>query len=150
MNKALPFSRVNPYRLDTLHEALLAAGVVVETVYAVNPALTDIRVIVADTQPEEAVAAVVNAHNETQLAAWEVAWNLDEDELTSLSDLYQNMKDGLVTIRAHMVNINAGPASPSSTQAGSALKLIASDVTTMTNGFDKLLDVLRVFVKRHK
>jgi hypothetical protein len=86
MSKPLPFSRATPYRLDTLHAALQAAGIAVETIYAVNTAHTDIRVVVGNTQAEAPVAAVVNAHDATARPDWELGFEADQGDLADFRD----------------------------------------------------------------
>lgn len=81
MSKPLPYTRAQPYRLDTLQTALQAAGVAIETIYATNLENTRIVVVVGDAQAEAPVAAVVTAHDETQRPAWEVAAEADQADL---------------------------------------------------------------------
>jgi hypothetical protein len=91
---------------------------------------------------------VISAHDNTIPWPAEVEVQNDNATLDDLSVQYQNMMDGLTNIRTRMATINTGPNNPNSAQTGTALKILASDVTTMCNGLERLLKTFRVFVKR--
>lgn len=144
----LTYPNLSSQRIEKLHDELLAAGVVPEFVLKMNPE-TDmgVRLIVPDNTDPSVVNAVIAAHQPTIPSPAEIEFTNDKLTMADLKQQYQAMKTGLATIRTHMGNIKSGPNNPTAAQTGTALKLIADDVITMTNGLDKLLDVVRVVVK---
>lgn len=145
----LTYPEVSARRIEKLHDELIAAGIYPEFVLPIDSdTKMGIRLIVPDGTNEGIVNAIVEAHNPETPSQAEIEFTNDKMTMTDLKNTYQNMKDGLVTIRSHMTQIKNGPNNPTAVQTGTALKLIADDVTTMTNGLDKLLDTLKVVVKR--
>jgi hypothetical protein len=74
----------------------------------------------------------------------------DDGTLRDLATQYAQIKAGIVTINGHMDQIIAGPAAPTATQTGTALKLIAADMKTTMTGIGMMLDAMRVFVQRQQ
>jgi hypothetical protein len=125
----------------------------VETPPGSGPQATECWVTVPDTVAPAAVAAVVAAHNAATPSAGEQQSAADTVTLADLRTQYQTMKAGLGTIRTHMATIQAS-ANPTTANLASlqrvvdAVKQVSTDITTMTNGLDRLLDTLAVFVRR--
>lgn len=132
-------------RLAKLHQELLNAGITPERVEGSD--LT-IWLTLADGTNVATVDALVAAHDPLTPGPAEAQATADTASMADLAQTYSNMKAGLDTIRTHMASINNGPASPTATQTGTALKTLAGDVTTLCNGLDKLLDVVRGLVRR--
>jgi hypothetical protein len=107
--------------------------------------------IILDVPDDTVVSAVdniINTHDPNVLGIAEAQEIDDNNNLSDLANTYQQLKAGLENIRTREAQIVNGPASPTAAQTGTALKLIANDIITMTNGLDKLLNVLRIFVRR--
>lgn len=75
-------------------------------------------------------------------------WTADQATLAKLVAQRDTLKAGIVTINTHMDSIVAGPAAPSQSQTGTALKLIAQDIKTMLTGLDMLIDDMAILVRR--
>ena len=144
----LTYPDVSTVRINKLHDELIAAGVNPEFVLTMDSEnKMGVKLIVPDNTDLGVVNAVIAAHNPLTPSPTEIEFTNDKLTMADLKQQYQSMKNGLTTIRTHMAQIKNGPANPTAAQTGTALKLIADDITTMTNGLDKLLDVLRIFVK---
>lgn len=131
---------------NRLHDTLLAASLAVETVLGIEP---DTAIVVAPADDlQSALDALLAGFDPSVPSASEQRDEADALDLASLRDQYQQLKDGLDTIRSHMGQIQNGPNSPTAAQTGTALKLLAGDITTLCNGPDRLLDTLAVFVRR--
>lgn len=134
-----------------LHDALLAAGLAIETVLGTDANTATVLADAAGLQAQ--IDAVVASFDPTQPAASEQQEVADTASLQTLRAQYQTLKDGLVTIRTHMATIQATPNPTTANLAAvvgvaNAVKQVAADVTTLTNGLDRLLDTLAVFARR--
>lgn len=144
----LTYPDISALRIEKLHDELLAVGIQPEFVLKLNPETNiGVRLIVPDNVDEGIVNAVMAAHDPDIPSPAEIEFSTDRLTMADLKQQYQNMKDGLVTIRTHMGQIKNGPNSPNAAETGKALKLIADDIIMMTNGLDRLLDTIRIFVK---
>lgn len=147
MSKPFSYSRVKPYRLDTLHDDLLAAGIAVETIYSVNNERNDIRVIVGNNQVKSAVDVVVLAHDETKRPQYEIDFETDTVDLVTLrstavaiitrSNQIENQMDAIKA--ANITTIAA---------ASTAIKTEADAIKDLAIGIRRLTKALGVILKR--
>lgn len=93
-----------------------------------------------------AADSVITAHDASQ-SPYAVQAAADSTAITGLIQQYTALKTGLTAIRTDMTAIHNGPATPTSAQTGTALKLLADDVTTLCNGCDRFLDTIAALVR---
>lgn len=141
---------VDPKRQNVVADKLIDAGINFRYLEGSRPGIDDdvwIKITIDDSVPKSSIDAIVDQYNPDTPSPVEIEAEQDSLTMADLKQQYQNMKDGLVTIRTHMGQIKNGPNSPNAAQTGTALKLIADDIIMMTNGLDRLLDTIRIFVK---
>lgn len=144
--------------LSALHEELQAAIPALVTVdgqgrrgvlYTLEPlSPTGVRVTVPDSVAQSAVDAVLAAHNPNRQTTAEQAAATDGTSLSDLQAQAAAITSGIATIRQHMAAIQAGPASPTAAQTGTALKVLAGDLDATVVGLGRIVAALGVLVRR--
>lgn len=148
-----------------LFDALRGAGLPVRTVVGTAD---DTATVLSETEGLQATLdSFVAAFDPATPTAGEQQQADDALSLQSLRDQYQTLKNGLDTIRTHQETVRGhmdtiqASANPTTAnlaalqrvvdavkQQSQDLELVSNDVTMMSNGLDRLLDTLAVFVRR--
>lgn len=154
INKAINPSQLNTELLAAFPQLSGNAGGLPTTNYSLTP--VDATHWILDVPAEitgPTLNNLINNHNAGTLTPLQQQEDGDRTSLQALRNQYQTLKSGLSDIRADMTNIQTTPNPTTANlaslvQVANGLKLMAADVTKMTNGMDRLLDTIATVVGR--